>query len=78
MFTWAGLLDEYNFDGLDVDWEYPGNEDRGGSPNDKNHYLTFMQELREAFDDYGFELTAAVPIVRSDLEAGYNVEGLCK
>ena len=35
------------FDGIDLDWEYPGTE-RYGRETDKENYVVFLKELREA------------------------------
>ncbi|TFY56462.1 hypothetical protein EVJ58_g7623 [Rhodofomes roseus] len=43
------LVDTYNLDGLDFDWEYPSQTGIGcneQSPNDASNYLLFLQELR--------------------------------
>ena len=48
----------YVFDGIDIDWEYPAAEDRGGSPADTANLVMFMKELRAAFGaDYGITMT---------------------
>ncbi|KAK2733391.1 hypothetical protein FQN57_002148 [Myotisia sp. PD_48] len=53
-------LAEYNFDGVDIDWEYPMAEDRGGKKEDFKNYVLLLKELKEAFaGKYG--LTVAVP-----------------
>ena len=47
------LCDEYNFDGVDIDWEYPtyaatdGNHVNGADPADTENFTILMQELRE-------------------------------
>ncbi|CAL9703386.1 unnamed protein product [Knipowitschia caucasica] len=42
------LLQTYNFDGLNLDWRYPG--DASTQPQDKNRFVFLCQELRTAFN----------------------------
>ncbi|KAF9249765.1 CAZyme family GH18 [Penicillium roqueforti] len=56
------FLKQYGFDGLDIDWEYPGAGDRGGSAEDTANYVLLLQTLRKTFDasgnDFGLTFTA--------------------
>lgn len=60
------LIQTYNFDGVDIDWEYPGFVDHNGTPADFQNFTLFLQEIRSAIDVYGQSvnksmlLTAAV------------------
>jgi len=60
------LIDDYNFDGIDLDWEYPGFADHGGSPADFTNFTLLLQELRNALNLHStitgksYLLTAAV------------------
>ena len=38
----------YGFDGVDLDWEYPGQTDRGGTANDYANFITLLSNLRTA------------------------------
>lgn len=51
------------FDGLDIDWEYPGAPDRGGQEHDTANYVALLRTLRQTFDASGghFGLTFTAP-----------------
>lgn len=67
-----------------LDWEFPGDEERGGSPNDKPNFSQFVKELREAVDEEDSEqldkliISAAVSAGKSRINQGYEIKKLCK
>ncbi|KAF9584429.1 hypothetical protein BGW38_006477 [Lunasporangiospora selenospora] len=39
---------KHDFDGVDFDWEYPADKQRGGHDNDPENFVTFLKEMRDA------------------------------
>lgn len=64
------LLGDYNFDGLDVDWEYPA------SAADKVGFISLLTALKNAFIPKGYLLSVAVPTSEYTLDLGYDIPGI--
>ncbi|KAK2766602.1 hypothetical protein FQN53_006662 [Emmonsiellopsis sp. PD_33] len=50
------FLNQYGFDGVDIDWEYPGAPDRGGKEDDTKNFVLLMKTIRETFTKSGRKL----------------------
>ncbi|XP_034826387.1 probable chitinase 2 [Maniola hyperantus] len=64
---------KYNFDGLDIDWEYPNRYDSVYGPADVNNFSKLLKELRKEFNKYGLLLTAAVSPVKKVASLSYDI-----
>ncbi|KJR82025.1 uncharacterized protein SPSK_02915 [Sporothrix schenckii 1099-18] len=54
------FMDKYGFQGIDLDWEYPVSEDRGGRPEDTKNFVSLVREMRQAFGTkYGISVALA-------------------
>uniref|UniRef100_A0A0P0CM87 chitinase n=1 Tax=Hypocrella siamensis TaxID=696354 RepID=A0A0P0CM87_9HYPO len=42
------FVNSHEFDGIDIDWEYPGAEDRGGKDEDFANFPVFIAKLKKA------------------------------
>eukprot|EP00976_Prorocentrum_cordatum_P081482 1184427-Prorocentrum_minimum.AAC.1 len=76
------LMQRYNFDGLDLDWEYPGATWHGGRPEDKANFVQLTVEARAAFDAAApaqpYLLTMAAGIGKDNVENGYDIPALAQ
>ncbi|EED89593.1 hypothetical protein THAPSDRAFT_263859, partial [Thalassiosira pseudonana CCMP1335] len=72
------FLRTYGFDGLDLDWEYPGLRERGGKREDYDNYVLMVKEIRDAFNaaPEAYQLTVAVTGNITKLEKGFDLAGL--
>jgi chitinase len=70
---------EYDFDGIDIDWEYPGYAEHKGTPDDKGNLTRLLQITRDSLMSHGNQigkklfLTAALPAGASNL-SGFDME----
>ncbi|GAB7348914.1 hypothetical protein MBLNU459_g7603t2 [Dothideomycetes sp. NU459] len=51
------FMNTYGFDGVDLDWEYPQADDRGGQSGDKENYVSLVKEMKAALGPKGISMT---------------------
>ncbi|WP_030635601.1 glycoside hydrolase family 18 protein [[Kitasatospora] papulosa] len=74
------------FDGIDLDWEWPGSAgdtDTVYRPEDKRNFTALVHEFRTQLDAYArsarhYELSAFVPTAPAKIDAGFDVPRLMR
>ncbi|XP_061712227.1 probable chitinase 10 isoform X1 [Cydia pomonella] len=75
------FIEQFGFDGLDLDWEYPKCwqvECEKGPYSDKQGFASLIKELRSAFDTRGLLLSTAVSGSKRVIDYAYDVPTLSK
>lgn len=75
----TNFIQQHNFDGLDLDWEYPKCWQvncNSGPQSDKQGFTALVAELSAAFKPKGYLLSAAVSPSKTVIDAGYDVPSL--
>ncbi|XZG68828.1 glycosyl hydrolase family 18 protein [Chitinibacteraceae bacterium HSL-7] len=73
----VSFLERYDFDGIDIDWEYPASDGAVpgmARPDDAQNYLQLIKDLRAAMDWLGkktgktYRLSSAIPATQGKLD----------
>nr|QAX32943.1 midgut-specific chitinase [Diabrotica virgifera virgifera] len=71
------FIKKWNFDGFDLDWEYPGL--RGGNTTiDKGDFTALLQELSNVLKPQGYLLSAAVAGAIEKIDEAYDIPAISK
>ena len=54
------FLQKYGFEGVDLDWEYPGHREGADPLVDKENFMKLIKEMKVELDKHNLLFTAAV------------------
>lgn len=73
----ADFAIRYNFDGIDLDWEYPGRMG-GDSSTDRDAFTYLLRDLKEELSKCNLLLTIAVAAAEFAANISYDIPEIVK
>merc|ERR1711988_2021775 len=70
------FLDAYHFDGVDLDWEYPGKREGSDPEHDKESFSALVQEMGAMLKSKGKLFTGAFSPAKYTVEDGYDFNAI--
>ena len=68
----VGMLGAYGFDGVDIDWRWPGSSTRSTNAADGHNYAASIQSLRAQLDATGYAYGLSVTLPGSSKYLSYH------
>ncbi|XP_060532721.1 chitinase-3-like protein 1 [Cylas formicarius] len=73
----VAFLDQYQFDGIDLDWDYPSRND-ASNDQDKANAILLLEDLQNTFKPKGYLISAAINGCPRFLSESYDIVQLNK
>ena len=61
----VSFMMRHGYDGVDIDWEYPVADDRGGIEEDFGNFVTLLRRLRERLNQTGMRKGVSITLPAS-------------
>jgi len=72
------FIKEYGFEGVDLDWEYPGARDTIDEDGDKENFSVLCEMMAELLHEHGLLFTAALSPGKTTIEKAYDIPRISK
>ena len=69
------FIDTYGFEGIEIDWEWPGSRYDPPNPNDRSNHVLLMKELYEALNPLGYIVSTVILPWPGKLEDSFDIPG---
>jgi len=72
------FVQEYGFEGVDLDWEYPGSRDTIDEDGDKENFSVLVKMMAELLHEHNLLFTAALSPGANTIENAYDIPEISK
>jgi len=72
------FVKKYGFEGVDMDWEYPGARDTIDEDGDKENFSVLVEMMAELLHEHNILFTAALSPGKSTIENAYDIPRISK
>ena len=69
----VSFLDKYDFEGVDIDWEWPGTNYESPNPEDRNNHVQLLKDLYDTLNPMGKSVSTVIIAWPGLLEENFDI-----